>query len=539
MILHQLMDKEAMAFLEIDKLLEKITPSSHYGKRLLKEPYVFFRGDEASLISHYNRLEAFECMGSKVEKDRIKRCLSEIKNISHSLEKIENHQLPSVVDFFEIKKFLFFFRRLSNSLKDESRIKDLYGLDFQPSIWTILDPKNTNQFYFSIDSDYAIELRKELDKYRELERAEISKICSKLHKLYDLSLKNRTDFLLERSDIRNHALRKSENCTVISENAFSVHYKVTKSADDPDYSMEIERIRDEMETEEIRYRKELMESLEPYLDYLRRQMVSIGEFDRDIALLAYKMEYDACFPEIVDKRQNLKIEDGVHWDVKAFCEVKGFLYDPLTITLEKGSTVIVGANMGGKTTSLKTIGRLYTACALGLPITAKNFTSSLFDSVNCVYRTREEEGLSGFAMEVRRILPVFGSGCHLNLIDEFGSATNPKEGDALASSVVSTLSEKESITVFITHFSGALSFGGQKYQTGFLKEYEDQILTADNIYRYIDHRLVQITGHHIPQAAIEISKAFGLPDIVIEQAKRLSDHSSEANDSLKNKEEEV
>src|SRR6056297_1342219 len=117
LILHQLMDKEAMAFLEIDKLLEKITPSSHYGKRLLKEPRIFLRGDEASLISHYNRLEVFECVWSKVEKDRVKRCLTEIKNISHSMEKIENHQLPSIVDFFEIKKFLFFFGRLLNSLK--------------------------------------------------------------------------------------------------------------------------------------------------------------------------------------------------------------------------------------------------------------------------------------------------------------------------------------------------------------------------------------------------------------------------------------
>lgn len=64
------------------------------------------------------------------------------------------------------------------------------------------------------------------------------------------------------------------------------------------------------------------------------------------------------------------------------------------------------------------------------------------------------------------------------------------------------------------------------YQTGFLKNHDDQVLTADNIYHFIDHRLERITGHHIPQAAIEISKAFGLPDNIIDQAKKFAEHSS-------------
>ncbi len=521
-MLNRLMDKEAKAFLEIEKLLKKFSPSSHYGKRLLNQPRVYFRGDEQALMDHYERLEQLELLWKDCEKKRIKHCLSELKNISHSVDKIESQELPSVVDFFEIKKFMFFFKRLLSLLEGIRGIAELYGLEFQPEIWTILDPRNINQFFFSIDSDYAVELRKELEKYRNLEKAEMRKICTRLERLYDLSLKNRTEFLLERSDIRNHALRKSENCTVISENAFSIHYKVKFSEEDADFSEKIEQIKEEMAAEEIRYRQELMENLIPHVDYLRVQMNVIGEFDRDIALLEYKATYAACFPEIEKEKLLIEVQAGVKDDVKTFCQGKGFLYDPVSIKLSEGVTVIVGANMGGKTTSLKTIGQFYVALALGLPVTAKRFVSSLFDSVNCVYRTREEEGLSGFAMEVKRIHPVFKEGIHLNLIDEFGSATNPKEGDALASSVVANLTKKSSVTVFVTHFSGPLAFGNHSYQTGFLRDHENEVLDAENIYQYIDHRLERIEDKNVPQAALEISRALGIPRDVIEAARKLA-----------------
>lgn len=523
-MLHKLMDKEAMAFLEIRDLLERFTPQSHYGKLLFKDPGVYFRGDEQSLREHYQRLRTVEPLWRNAQRERIKRCLTELKNISHSLDKLENQQLPTVVDFFELKKFCFFLKRFVNLLEDSDGIKDLYGIEFESAIWKLLDPRDTGQFFFSIDSDYAVELRKELDKYRELEKAEMKKICKRLERLYDLSLKNRIEFLLERSDIRNHALRKSDNCFVISENAFSVHYKVIKSQQDADYSLEIERINIELDAEEVRYRKELMKSLSIYTDVLKRQMEAVGEFDRDIALLEYKEEYDACFPGILEENA-LAVEAGVNHDIMGFCEKKGFVYDRISIELKQGVTVIVGANMGGKTTSLKTIGQFYAAFAMGLPVTAGKFNSSLFDSINCVFRAREEEGLSGFAMEVKRIRPVFKEGIHLNLIDEFGSGTNPKEGGALASSVVDNLKSKQSLTVFVTHFSGPLAYSEQRYQTGFLREHADVVLNEENIYQYINHRLEPIEGTDIPQAAIEISRALGLPEEVIECARKITiDH---------------
>ncbi len=515
------LDKEGMDFLEIKPLLNRFSPSSHYGKRLLKEPGSFFPGQENALAQHYQRLKKLEGALVGVEKESLKRCLSELKNISHSVEKLENKQLPSIVDFFEIKKFYFFLKRLLGILEGFSEIKEWYGLFLEPDVWTTLDPRNTNQFFFSIDSDYAVELRREMDKYQALEKAQLRKICDKLEEQYNLSLKNRMDFLLDRSDIRNHALRKSDHFTILSETAFSVHYKVIKSHEDADYSEQIDHLTGEMESEEKRYRMELMERLSSYTDYLRFQMKAVGEFDRDIAFTEYKAQYNACWPDI-NRQDHVQIQEGVFQDVKDFCERNGYHYDPVSIELNKGVTIIVGANMGGKTTALKTIGQLYGAFAMGLPITAKAFSSPLFQSLNCVFRTHEEEGLSGFAMEVKRIKPVFEPGGHLNLIDEFGSATNPKEGDALASAVVKHLTSKDSITVFVTHFSGPLLYCEQRYQTGFLRKHDPDILNSQNIYRYIDHRLEPIESDLVPQAAIEISKALGLPSKVIEEAKLIA-----------------
>ncbi|HPF17353.1 MAG TPA: hypothetical protein PLN92_07225 [Thermotogota bacterium] len=515
-----IMDKEGMDFLEIRPLLSRFSPSSHYGKRLFNNPYFFSPGQEDALTQHYRRVKKLEGVLPGVEKEGLKRCLTELKNISHSVEKLENNELPSVVDFFEIKKFYFFFKRLLGLLEDFSELKEWYGFFLQPDVWTMLDPRDTNQFFFSIDSDYAVELRREMDKYQNLEKVQLRKICDQLEKRYDLSLKNRTDFLLERSDIRNHALRRSDHFTILSETAFSVHYKVIRSQEDEDYSEQINRLTGEMGAEEKRYRIELMDGLSVYTDYLRSQMKAVGEFDRDIALIEYKDQYSACWPDI-NQNGEFQIQEGVFQDVRDFCVRKGYRYDPVNIRLNKGVTVIVGANMGGKTTALKNIGQLYAAFAMGLPITAKVFSSPLFQSINCVFRSKEEEGLSGFAMEVKRIKPVFEAGCHLNLIDEFGSATNPKEGDALASAVVKHLASKESITVFVTHFSGPLLYGNQRYQTGFLRKHDD-LLNSQNIYLYIDHRLEPIESDHVPQAAIEISQALGLPSEVIEEAKGIA-----------------
>jgi len=106
--LNDLMDKEAMAFLELDELLKKFKPASHYGKCYFQNPRVYVKGDEELLSAHYERLRYVEPLWNSISKERIKRCLSELKNISHSLAKLEDGQVPSVVDFFEIKKFYFF-----------------------------------------------------------------------------------------------------------------------------------------------------------------------------------------------------------------------------------------------------------------------------------------------------------------------------------------------------------------------------------------------------------------------------------------------
>jgi dsDNA-specific endonuclease/ATPase MutS2 len=510
--------KDTVAFLDIRELLQEIEPSSYYGRKYFQDPEIFVRGEEGTLKEHFGRLTVLDAYISDIDSEKLKRAVRELKNIQASLNKIGDEALPSVVDFFEIKRFCYFYKRLFKLLSktdNGKEIADMYGFKSVEEIWKLLDPRGNGQFFFSIDSDYAFELGKELEKYRSLEKEVFKKIAERLLKRYELPVASRTEFILQRSDIRNQALKKCKNVLVQGETAFSISYRIVKSESDKDYSPEIEKIENELSAEDIRYRTYLKGSLKKYLEDFYRMIETVTNFDRDMAAVGFRKRFDGCYPSINVNAVGLTIKRGCNHLIKAFCLKNDFEYDRVTIDLKNGSTIITGANMGGKTSALKTIGQLYIQCVLGLPVTAERFETSLFDGINCVFRTSEEEGLSGFAMEVMRIKNVFTEGVNLNLIDEFGSATNPREGAALAAAAVEVLDKKKAISVFVTHFSKPLEYGSVNYQTGFLKGTLSENIKPEDIYRYIDHHLKRIENNKIPKAARQISKALGLPDAVV------------------------
>jgi len=513
--------RETVEFLEIRELINRIEPSSFYGKSYFKNPTVFVHGDESDLKSHFDKLKILSDFMLAHDSDKLKRSLRELKNIRTSIKKIAGDELPNVVDYFEIKRFCYFYRRLYDLLNNSEMGKglvELYAFKEIEEIWHLLDPKDTRQFFFSIDSDYADELGSELEKYRSLDKEVFLKISERLQKLYELPVSNRTEFVLQRSDLRNQGLRNCDNVLVQGETAFSISYRIVRSDRDPSYAAEIERIEVELAKEDIRYRTRLKQWLSIHLDTFSRIIEIVTEFDKDVAMAEFGIRYKCCYPEICEGEIQLSLLNGRNTEIEEFCCKNGFEYDQINIDLKSGSTIITGANMGGKTSALKTIGQIYVQCAIGLPITADCLTTSLFNGINCVYRTSEEEGLSGFAMEVMRIRTIFSDELTINLIDEFGSATNPREGSALASAAVNIMDDKKAISIFVTHFSSPLEFGSVNYQTGFLKSDFSDAINAENIYRYIDHHLEKIEKTEIPKAAIQISRALGLPSEVVTAA---------------------
>jgi len=353
-----------------------------------------------------------------------------------------------------------------------------------------------------------------------LKKAEIEKICSSLQKRFELPLNGRTRFSLNRADIRNEAMRRLEHVVLEDESTFIITYRITGNEKTADIRKKLDEVTLELDGEEKRYRRELKERLKKYRDFFARQIEGITAIDRHLAFLEFARVYRCSFPEITPSANKLGIGNARNILIEEYCNKKDLKYDRISGEFNTGTNIIIGANMGGKTSALRTIGQLYMLFSMGIPVPAEHFISPLFDEVVCVFRTSEEEGLSGFAMEVERIRACFSTKKTLSLIDEFGSSTNPEEGEAVAAAVSKTLNKRVAISIFVTHYSLPLKTAETVYRTGALKVNTPDSVEMRDMINLIDHRLYRVIDGDVPRGAIKIAGYLGMPDEILSEARQ-------------------
>lgn len=133
---------------------------------------------------------------------------------------------------------------------------------------------------------------------------------------------------------------------------------------------------------------------------------------------------------------------------------------PVNIMIPEGcrTLVISGANTGGKTVALKTLGLLTLMALSGIPIPVDEGSEAvIFRDIFSDIGDRQDiiASLSTFSAHVKRIkefLAKAGQGS-LVLIDEIGSGTDPSEGGAFALAVMERLLKQGVITIVTTHLN--------------------------------------------------------------------------------------
>lgn len=132
---------------------------------------------------------------------------------------------------------------------------------------------------------------------------------------------------------------------------------------------------------------------------------------------------------------------------------------PLDVEIGKDyrGLIITGANAGGKTVVLKTVGLLTLMAMFGMQVPAKEGTElAVFDEIFVDVGDHQnlENALSTFSGHMQKIAAILKKIKRntLVLLDEIGSGTEPNEGAALAIAIMESIYEQGALIIATTHY---------------------------------------------------------------------------------------
>jgi len=180
--------------------------------------------------------------------------------------------------------------------------------------------------------------------------------------------------------------------------------------------------------------------------------------------------------------------------------------------------VISGPNTGGKTATLKAVGLLVALALAAVPLpVAAGSRVPWFDEVHADIGDAQDlaNSLSTFSGHLRRISDVLARATprSLVLLDELGTGTEPKEGEALGRALLLALVERGCRVVATTHL-------------GALKDLGFEIPRVENASLEFDGETLQplfrlTLGLPGESNALKIARRLGLPPAIVERAEAL------------------
>lgn len=197
---------------------------------------------------------------------------------------------------------------------------------------------------------------------------------------------------------------------------------------------------------------------------------------------------------------------------------------------EYQSIVITGPNTGGKTITLKTFGLIQMMGQAGLFIPAQEgSTIAVFDNIYADIGDEQslEQNLSTFSGHMENVKSILEriTSRSLVLLDELGAGTDPKEGAALAMSILDYIASKGSTVVITTHYPELKVYGYDRPETiNASMEFDQETLKPTY------HLLLGIPGR---SNGIEIAQRLGINQMIIDESKSLvSEDSQDLNQMI-------
>ncbi|GAA6114038.1 endonuclease MutS2 [Apilactobacillus apinorum] len=275
----------------------------------------------------------------------------------------------------------------------------------------------------------------------------------------------------------------------------------------------------EERVEERKILAELSDLIRPYQYEIINNAKLLGHFDLINAKAKYARSLKATRPTI-SKENIVNLKQARHPMISLDKVVANDLY----IGGENKSIIITGPNTGGKTITIKTIGLLQLMAQSGLFVTANEGSSvAVFDNVFADIGDEQsiEQNLSTFSSHMDNIVDILNSTTKKSLVilDELGAGTDPKEGAALAMSILDKLAEQGCDVVATTHYPELKVFAYNRPETiNASMEFDSETLQPTY------HLLMGIPGQ---SNGLNIASRLGLDESIIVEARLLVDQESQ------------
>ena len=426
----------------------KMLPATPFGAELVKSIRPFRKDERDILETELSNLNKLSLNYEEVKSDinAIRRIFMQMKDVRGSIKFGRDNTL-SDIELFEIKILLMQLEKLKPVVERVSDELRLCGFFMEPvSIAVdILDPDKRRIPTFSIYDEYS-------DTLREIRK-----------KKRDIELRMQSDEALfdELKDKRLDITAKEEK-------------------------------------EERRIREELSIKLRPYFDTVINNINTVAGFDLLIEKHRVSKLYPSCLPQIT--KDTLILKDTTNPYICDILESKGLKFTPVSIEMGLGTTVLTGANMGGKSVTLKTVA-LNTYLALcGFFVYAVSASIPAFDEIIMISEESQSvaKGLSSFGaqiVELKNLLNEIENKFVFAILDEFARGTNPKEGESLVRGLVSLLNTKKTVSLLVTHFDHVAELSKSHYQVkGLQGVSEDRISSSLLTKSDDDAKITAISG---------------------------------------------
>ena len=161
-----------------------------------------------------------------------------------------------------------------------------------------------------------------------------------------------------------------------------------------------------------------------------------------------------CFPEAVNNPSRIFTCRGLYDISLAINLPKGIVGNSVSADGKK-LVFITGANQGGKSTFLRSVGLAQLMMQCGIFVGAESYHASICDQVFTHYRREEDASMTHgkFDEELHRMSQMANllTANSLVLFNESFAATNEREGAEIARQIIEALVEKEVNVFFVTH----------------------------------------------------------------------------------------